>query len=117
MTEGCLVSLDVIPTNPCVNQSAALLPAVTSLISLLGVAGVVGGALGTIVLGGGDTSPIKSTGLLKLDIPLGWSTNLVVLRGSQDRRGGDFWSLREVQRENFRCCQLLRSQIHYLKSQ
>lgn len=70
MTEGCLASLDVIPINPCVNQSAALLPAVTSLISLLGVAGLVGGAVGTIVLDVGDTSPIKSMGLLKSDMPL-----------------------------------------------
>ena len=61
---GGLVSLTVMPTNPCVNQSAALLPAVTSLISLLGVAGVVGGALGTTVLEAGETSPIESTELL-----------------------------------------------------
>src|SRR5271169_6456343 len=54
LTDG-LRSFNVIPTNPRVNQSAALLPAVTSLISLFGVAGVVGGARGTTVLGEGET--------------------------------------------------------------
>ena len=54
-----LGSLGAKPRKPCLNQSAALLPAVTSLISLLGVAGVVGGALGMTPLGVGDTSPIE----------------------------------------------------------